>query len=245
MERVGVAAVIIGNEVLTAKVADQNGPLLIRRLRDRGVPLRSIAVVPDEVDEIAEAVDLARRKAAHVITSGGIGPTHDDVTVRSVARALGRDVVRLPEMMARIRKKAGGEPPPAALRLADAPDGATLLELDDREFFPVLSCERVFLLPGVPQLFAMQLERVLRELDGIPVVVRGLELTCGETEIAPLLDRVAAENSDVAIGSYPKWGRDVPYRTLITVEHVEAARVEQVVEALSSGLPAGALLRVT
>src|SRR5439155_7291018 len=92
----GAAAVIIGNEVLSAKVIEQNGALLVKRLRERGVPLRSLHVVADEIDAIVEAVALARRHARWVFTSGGIGPTHDDVTVRPVAPALGRKVVRLP-----------------------------------------------------------------------------------------------------------------------------------------------------
>src|SRR5688572_21539336 len=99
MERSGAAAVIIGNEVLSAKVADQNSGLLIRRLRDRGVALRSLTIVPDEIDAIVEAVMHARRRARYVFTSGGIGPTHDDVTVRAVAMAIGRRVVRLQEVV--------------------------------------------------------------------------------------------------------------------------------------------------
>src|SRR5262245_15654778 len=98
MERTGAAAVIIGNEVLSAKVQALNGSRLMQRLRERGIPLRSLEVVPDEVDLIVDAVTRARARAKYVFTSGGIGPTHDDVTVRAVALALGRPVVRLPEM---------------------------------------------------------------------------------------------------------------------------------------------------
>ncbi len=86
----GVAAVIIGNEVLSAKVTEQNGAHLIQRLRQRGIPMRLVIVVPDEIDLIVDAVARARQIARWVITSGGIGPTHDDVTVRAVSMALGR-----------------------------------------------------------------------------------------------------------------------------------------------------------
>src|SRR6185295_9909895 len=151
MERTGAAAVIIGNEILTAKVTDANGPHLVRRLRDRGVPLASIAVVPDDVDAIVEAVASAHRRARHVLTSGGIGPTHDDVTVRAVALALGRKVVRLEEMVKRIRDHYGEGVPAAALRMADAPEGAELW-IQEGTWFPVLTCDGVHMLPGVPQL---------------------------------------------------------------------------------------------
>src|SRR5262245_18669911 len=111
MERTGAAAVIIGNEILTAKVPDANGPHLVRRLRARGIPLISMAVVPDDVDAIVEAVASAHLRARYVVTSGGIGPTHDDVTVRAVALALARPIIRLEEMVRRIRDHYGGDVP--------------------------------------------------------------------------------------------------------------------------------------
>lgn len=243
MERTGLSAIIIGNEVLTAKVVDQNGPLLVKRCRERGVLLRSVHTVLDEVDAIVEAVDLARRQSRYVITSGGIGPTHDDVTVRAVALALGREVVRLPEMVERIRERAGAKLRESALRLADAPEGATLLALEG-DWFPVLACGDIYMLPGVPELFRLQLERVLSELPGRPVVVRQLLLDATESEIAPALDRIALANPDVGIGSYPQFGRDLPFRVKVTVEHEDAARVDAIVALLETDLPPGSLLKI-
>src|SRR4051794_30558342 len=124
MERTGAAAVIIGNEVLSAKVVDENGPWLTKRLRDRGIPLRWMGVVPDEVDVIVESLAIARRSARHVFTSGGIGPTHDDITVRSVALALGRPVVKLPELVELVEQHYGPNANREAMRMAEAPEGA-------------------------------------------------------------------------------------------------------------------------
>src|SRR4051812_3719441 len=123
----GVAAVVIGNEVLTAKVTEANGAWLIKRLRERGILLHSVHFVLDEVDAIVEAVAAARRRAKWVLTSGGIGPTHDDVTVRAVALALGKPVVRLPEMEKLVREHYQGRLTPEALRLAEAPEGSELI----------------------------------------------------------------------------------------------------------------------
>ena len=240
--RSGVAALIIGNEVLSAKVTELNGAHLIQRLRDRGIPLRSVSFVPDEIDAIVEAIELARRRARWVITSGGIGPTHDDVTVRAVALAMGREVVRLAEMEERIRERAKGEPPPEVFRLADAPKGARLLAIEGG-YFPVLACDDVYMLPGIPQLFKLQLARVLDELPGHPVVLRMMYLSCGEPEAAAALDAIALAHPEVAIGSYPLFGRDLPYRVKVTVEHLEAARVEQVLAELRVRLPAGSIIR--
>ncbi|MFZ5468466.1 MAG: competence/damage-inducible protein A [Myxococcota bacterium] len=239
----GAAAVIIGNEVLSAKVEDQNGPHLIRRLRERGVPLRHLAMVPDEVDAIVEALTVARRHARYVFTSGGIGPTHDDVTVRAVALALGKPVVRLPEVEALLRQHYGEKPPAAALRLAEAPMGTELL-FQEGIWYPVLVCDELFLLPGVPQLFRQQLEAVLPRIVGVPVVVRCLYLAAQEAEIAHVLDRVALAMPKVQIGSYPTLDRDAGYKVKVTVEHSDAGLVDEVVAQLTAALPPGSVQRV-
>ncbi|ATB33164.1 competence/damage-inducible protein A [Melittangium boletus] len=242
MEPMGAAAVIIGNEVLTAKVVDANGPYLIQRLREVGIPLRSLEIVPDEVDFIVEAVSRARQRAKYVFTSGGIGPTHDDVTVRAVALAMGRRVVRLPEMVELIRQKGPERMTPEVMRLADAPEGAVLLH-QSGNWYPVLTVEDVFLLPGVPQLFRTQLETVLGRLSGTPVHLRVLYLTAGESAVAGALDRVALDMPHVAIGSYPMFDPALDYSVKVTVESVDKAEVEAAFARLLEELPEGALLR--
>jgi molybdenum cofactor synthesis domain-containing protein len=242
MEPTGAAAVIIGNEVLTAKVVDANGPHLIKRLREVGIPLRTLEIVPDEVDLIVEAVARARLRAKYVFTSGGIGPTHDDVTVRAVALAMGRKVVRLPEMVALIREKAVDAPTAEAMRLADAPEGAVLLA-QPGSWYPVLTVGDVFMLPGVPQLFRTQLEAVLARLRGTPMHLRVLYLNLGESAVAAVLDRVALDMPHVAIGSYPMFDRSLDYVVKVTVESVEQDAVELATNRLRTGLPAGSVVR--
>lgn len=241
MGRTGAAAIIIGNEVLSAKVEDANGPHLVARLREHGIPLRAIFVVPDEVDAIVGAVVNARAVARWVITSGGIGPTHDDVTVRAVALALGREVVRLPKIVELLVRHHEGTFPAEALRLAEAPAGTELLS---PEGYPVLSVDGMFLLPGVPSLFRIQLETVLSSLPRAAVHVRSLYLSQSESEIAATLDRVALGMPDVGIGSYPAVTSGADHRVRVTVEGAEPERVDLVVARLQSELPAGAVLRV-
>jgi molybdenum cofactor synthesis domain-containing protein len=237
------AAIIIGNEVLTAKVTEANGMHLLRRLRERGVELDSVHLVRDDVDDIVEQLTACRRRAPFVITSGGVGPTHDDVTVRAVALALQRPVVRLPEMEARIRGYYGDRPvPPEALRMAEAPAGSELIASADTRF-PVLACEGVFMLPGVPQLFRVQLEAVLPRLPGVSVCLRQLFLDRSEADIAAALDAVALANPAVSIGSYPTWGEEADHKVRLTVEHSDAAQVDAAVEELRRRLPPGAILR--
>lgn len=242
MDPASAAAVIIGNEVLSAKVQEANGAHLVKRLRERGVRLVAMHVVPDEIDPIVEAISLARRRARWVFTSGGIGPTHDDVTVRAVALALGRRVVHLPELVALVEAHFGAGAPAEALRLAEAPEGSELVYQPGVRY-PALACAGVFMLPGVPQLFRVQLETVLARVPCSPVVLRALYLDASEAEIAGVLDAVALSVPHVAIGSYPTWDRDAGYRVKLTVEHEDAGQVEQVVQRLLDGLPSACVLR--
>lgn len=242
MSRTGAAAVVIGNEVLSAKVTDENGAHLMKRLRDRGVALRSFTIVPDDVDAIVEALLRARRAAKFVFTSGGIGPTHDDVTVRAVSLALGRAVVKLPEMEKRVREHYGDKLTAEAMRLAEAPQGGYLIE-QQGTWYPVLACDDIFMLPGVPSLFRLQLETVLPRLSGTKVQLVNLYLSLHEPEIAKALDAVALSMPDVAIGSYPRFDRGLDYRVKVTVEHPEKARVEEAVSRFVRGLGDGGLVR--
>src|SRR5512145_2125350 len=141
--------VVVGNEVLSAQVPDENGPWAARRLRELGVRLLAIHTVPDRIDDVVDAVDRARRRADWVFTSGGVGPTHDDVTVAAVARALGRPVVRsakLAEVIGALHREhhGGAEPPEAALRMADVPEGTRLL---GGKPWPTLVVANVVMLP--------------------------------------------------------------------------------------------------
>lgn len=244
MAYLGAAAgVIIGNEVLSAKVEDLNGAYLARRLRDHGIPLRWMATVPDEIDPIVNAVIEARAMAEHVFTSGGIGPTHDDVTVRAVALALGRRVVRVPELEELVQRHYREGAPVKALRLADAPEGTQLIWRQGI-WYPALRCEQIYLLPGVPQLFKLQLETILSRLKGAPMHLRSIYLNLDEPEIAHVLDRIAISMPEAAIGSYPQYDRAAGYRVKVTVENPELQVVEQIVARLQSELPAGAILRI-
>jgi molybdenum cofactor synthesis domain-containing protein len=237
--------VVVGSEVLSAKVLDENGPWAARRLRELGVKLLAIHTVPDEIEEIADVVARGRRRADWVFTSGGVGPTHDDVTVFAVARALGRPVVRCGELVQSLRAmhrrhNDGAEPPEAVLRMADVPEGTRLL---GDASFPTLVAANVVMLPGVPQFFRFQFERIAHALpSGAPFVLACVYLAAGEGEVAPVLDRVAREHPAVEIGSYPRFD-DADHRVKVTVESKDAGHVAAALAALLSGLPPGAVVR--
>jgi molybdenum cofactor synthesis domain-containing protein len=236
------AGLIIGNEVLTAKVVEENGAFLIKKLRQRGIPLVNVSIVLDDVDAIVESIALLRKRARWIITSGGVGPTHDDVTVRAVALALGKKVVRLPEIEAMVKQHYRERATPEAMRLADAPEGSELIT-QPGSWYPVLACDNVFMLPGVPKLFRYQLETVLQRLPGSPVAMAVLYVSASEPEIAGALDAVALSMPHVAIGSYPNFEEELGYRVKVTIEHEDGPPVAEAVARLEKSLPAGCILR--
>jgi molybdopterin-biosynthesis enzyme MoeA-like protein len=197
------------------------------------------------VDDGVEAVDRARRRADWVFTSGGVGPTHDDVTVAAVARALGRPMGRSPELVRVIRAihrehHGGAEPPEAALRMADVPEGTRLL---GDTGYPTLVAANVVMLPGVPQFFRFQFDRIAHLLEAPPFRLACVYLSLGEGEIAPALDGIAHAHPAVEIGSYPRFDDGAEYRVLVTVEAKDGAAVGQALSALLAALPAGAVIR--
>ncbi|HKP13021.1 MAG TPA: molybdopterin-binding protein, partial [Blastocatellia bacterium] len=178
----------------------------------------------------------------YVFTSGGVGPTHDDVTIAGVALAFNRPVVRHPQLEAMLRGYFGEGVDEARLRLADMPEGSSLL-YDDGMRWPVLATENVFVLPGVPELFRSKFEAIRERFRAAPFFVATVFTREDEFDIAPRLDRVAAEYADVEIGSYPNFTSD-EYRVKLTVESKEAEAVERARAALLALLDPAAIVRV-
>jgi molybdenum cofactor synthesis domain-containing protein len=219
------AIVLVGNELLSGKLRDENGAYALAVLRSLGVETRRLEVVPDEEEAIVDAVRRCRRVARHLITSGGIGTTHDDVTVPAIAKALGRDLAHAPEIVALLRARWGDDLHPYRIRLAEIPQGGEVLWGERRELaFPAIACEGVLILPGVPQLFREKLDALKERYRAPPIVLANLYLTCGEGEIAGLLTEATRLFPGVAIGSYPRFD-DADHRVKVTVESREAALV--------------------
>jgi molybdenum cofactor synthesis domain-containing protein len=233
---------IVGNEVLAAKVQDENGPYATQRLRDLGVQLTALLTLPDRLDVLEEAIRRERARVDWLFTSGGVGPTHDDVTVLAIARAIGRPLVRDARLAANIRRwygRHGGEPPEAALRMADVPEGTRLL---GDPGFPVMAVENVVMLPGPPRFFRMQFDAFVTELRATPFRIANVYVGIAEHAFAAPLDAIARAHPDVDIGSYPRFD-DADHHVLVTFEGKDATRVETAMRAFLEALPAGAVLR--
>src|SRR5262245_49765860 len=154
------AIVLIGNEILSGKVVDANAAYLCRELRALGVDVKRIAVIPDEIDVIAAEIAAASRGYDVVFTSGGVGPTHDDVTIEGVARAVGVPVIRHPRLVALLQdfyRDRGTELTDARLKMAEVPEGAELVE-DETLRFPGVAVRNIYILPGVPEIFRQKFD---------------------------------------------------------------------------------------
>jgi len=238
--------IVVGSEVLSAKVSDENGPWLATRLRALGVELRAVATVADRLDEVVEAVDRERGRCDWLFTSGGIGPTHDDLTVAAVAKALGRPLHRLPALAAAIeavhRRHHGGQPAPeVTLRMADVPVGSTLV---GDPGYPTLCCENVVMLPGVPRFFRYQFDRMASLLAGPPFRLVSVFIDAREDRIAQALAEVARAHPAVEIGSYPRFDEEADHAVKLTVESRDLGAVQAALAALLAALPPGVVLRV-
>jgi len=233
---------VVGNEILSAKVRDENGPFLLDRLHALGVEVPRLLVVADRPDEIAWAIGSLRENVDWVLTSGGVGPTHDDVTVAGGAQSLGRQVVRSPELVALVEEHFGPNPEPAAYRLADVPEGAELI-LQPGVWIPLVVADRVALLPGVPELCRLQFPALAPRLRSRPFLLRQVFVRLGEPVIAGPLNAVAARHPTVDVGSYPRFDSAADYRVKLTLESRDAAAVGRALEDLLSSLPAGSVIR--
>lgn len=241
MRQKTAAIVVIGNEILTGKSPDKNASFLIDELHQLGVVLRRIVVIPDDLDTIAQTVRQCAECFDHVFTSGGVGPTHDDMTIVGVARAFDRAVVRHPELEAMLRAYFGDGIDETRLRLADLPEGSTLI-YDNGLRWPVLATENVFVLPGVPELFRSKFEAIRERFRAEPFFVATIYTREDEFDIAPRLDRVAAQYTDVEIGSYPNFTSE-EYRVKLTIESKAATAVDDVRAALLALLDPAAIVR--
>jgi len=228
--------VIIGDEILSGKFVEENAAFLIGELRALGVDLRRITVVPDDAADIAAAVREASARFDHVFTSGGVGPTHDDITIAAIARAFGVGVERHPELEAKIRGYWKEQLAAANLRLADIPAGSALVYGTD-DVWPVVAFQNVYILPGVPALFRRKFIDIRDRFRAEPVTAARLYLDIEEGELAPHLDAVVAAHPAVKVGSYPRFSeRD--FRVLVTLESAAAAEVAAAFDALGARLHA-------
>ncbi|MEW5704494.1 MAG: competence/damage-inducible protein A [Pseudomonadota bacterium] len=218
---------VIGNEILSGRTRDEHVPYFGKRLNEWGIRLSEVRVVRDDPDAIAEAVNACRARYRYVFATGGIGPTHDDVTAAAVAMAFGQPLERHPRAAAILEDYYGPERiNDSRLRMAEMPRGAKLI-LNPVSKSPGFQIENVFVLPGPPLVLQAMVEGVKgRLVGGPPVLTRAASAKLGEGTIAAGLAQVQAHHTDVEIGSYPYF-RKGQLGVSIVVRGVEVLRVGQ------------------
>jgi FAD synthetase len=233
---------IIGNEILSGKIVDANSPYLCSELRALGVDVERIVTIPDDCETIATEVTRMSEAFDFVFTSGGIGPTHDDLTIDGVAAAFGREVVRSDSIAARIERAQGRVPDAGQVKMAMIPEGATLVDAGDL-WFPAIIVENVFIFPGVPELLRKKFESIRERFRGVPFLLRRVYVKQLESDLVPSLNELLQAFPELLLGSYPRF-READYRVMLTLESRDAAYLQRALDSLLERVPADAIHKV-
>ncbi len=228
------AVVVIGNEILSGRTRDANLPYLATKLGEAGIRMVEARVVPDIQVRIVEAVNALRSSNTYVFTTGGIGPTHDDITARAIAAAFGVPFGRNAEAERRLRGYYDPEMiNDARLSMADMPAGAELID-NPVSIAPGFRLENVHVLPGVPKILQAMVDLLIPALaGGAPISSSALTVFAAEGELASLLAEVQLKHPQVDIGSYPFF-RQGRFGTTIVARAPDAALVQSAREALEA-----------
>ena len=233
------AMLVIGDEILSGRTRDSNLHHLAGELNRHGIDLREARVVSDSGAAIVEAVNALRHRFDSVFTSGGIGPTHDDITADCVAEAFGvaidvRDDARA--LLEAHYARTGSEINEARLRMARIPDGATLID-NPVSVAPGFTMGNVHVMAGVPAVFEAMVASVLPTLTGgAPLLSQTLRIMRGEGQIAGPLRDLAAEFPDLQMGSYP-FQKDGVYGANVVIRGEDGARIDAAMTRLAGLFP--------
>lgn len=234
--------VIIGDEVLSGKFQDANSPFMARELREHGVDLRRISVIPDDTDEIAREVRDFSERFDYVFTTGGIGPTHDDMTIEAISKGFGVRPVVDDYLRGLLEEKYGTALTPERLKMALIPEGAELVR-DETTFLPAIRMRNVYIFPGIPELLRKKFSAVVRHFTDKPPSLRKVYVTEYESEIAPHLNDVVRQFPQVKIGSYP-FIDNKDYRVMITFEAHDTGILNDSVENFAARIPSDRIFRI-
>ena len=224
-----VGLIIIGDEILKGQTSDTNTNAAAIAFRTNGVPLDRVVVVPDELDVIVAEINRMQKEVDIIVTSGGVGPTHDDVTIVSVSTALKSPLVLHQGMASLLREKMEGKDAnskndgilsEAQVKMATLPACSKLRYFAGKDEWPILQCQNIYILPGVPQFFSKKIDILaphLSEPNNFNCVSSKIVLSVDEVTVVPMLNKVVKDHPHVSIGSYPFI--DHPeFSTVVTLE---------------------------
>ena len=219
------AAVIIGNEVLSGKVKCENSFFLAEQLYSLGVELKRITTIPDEMDDISQVIREYKDKYDFVFTTGGVGPTHDDITAEAVAMSFNRQVVYNMEVGGMLQAHYGERLNPARLKMANLPEGTALIKTRYKNaVLPVFVVENVYMFPGIPDLLKTMFTEIKEHFRNTPFYNIFLYFKVSEGKLAALLTDTSNKYTNLLLGSYPLiFGKD--YKVKVILESKEKSLV--------------------
>ncbi|MBX2834002.1 MAG: competence/damage-inducible protein A [Micavibrio sp.] len=228
------ALIVIGNEILSGRTQDKNIYYIAEKMGSHGVPLREVRIVPDIESRIVEAVHSLSKQYGIVFTTGGIGPTHDDITAACIAKAFGLGMERNKAAYEELVKHySDGEVTEARAKMADMPVGAEII-LNPVSGAPGFIIENVYVMAGVPKIMQGMLDHAVGMIeDGSPVLSKTLVFDMPESEIAGRLGEVQDQFPDVEIGSYPNFHNGKLW-TSIVARSTDEALLDKVIEVVRS-----------
>ena len=229
---------IIGDEILSGRTQDVNLNHLATTLGNWGVQISEARVIPDVVEVIVGAINEVRVQYDYVFTTGGIGPTHDDITAACVAQAFGVELIQHPEIAERIRQRpAPADVMASRLLMARVPNGAQLI--DNPTGGPQgFAMENVYVMAGIPMIMQGMLSSLAGKLKSGPVVrSRSIRAYLGESQIAQALGQIQDIHSNVDIGSYPFF-RDERYGTTLVIRGTNAQEIDAAAQAVMAAVSA-------
>lgn len=212
--------VIIGDEILSGRFEDENSPFLIKQLTSQGVSVRYCLTIPDDREIIAKTIREYSGLVDWLFTSGGIGPTPDDITMESLALAFDVPLVEHKEIRALIRKMYGDQFTAEHLRMAMVPEGTRLMETE-RPNIPVLQFRNITIFPGVPEFLRAIFKLIKHRFQGVVKPVVELNLVVDEVQITGDLNETLKRFPGLKLGSYPCYTKD-SIRVKIIMEHKES-----------------------
>lgn len=231
------AVLIIGNEILSGRTIDKNAPYIAEKLFNKGVKLVEIRVIPDIEETIIDAVRTFSKKYDYVFSTGGIGPTHDDITAEAMAKAFGVDLELNAEARDLLRRHYGSEEDltDARLRMARIPAGAELVR-NPVSGAPGFKVENVYVMAGVPSIMQAMLDQILPDLaDGAPTIAFTVTAHIQESAVADVLGNIQKEYPQVDIGSYPFFKKGI-FGTSIVLRGIDQGDVEAATQKVEAFL---------
>jgi len=228
------AIVVIGDEILSGQIEDCNSFYFTKELRELGVTVKFMAIIPDDIDEIAETVRHVAGKYDFVFTSGGIGPTHDDVTIEGISRAFNTGIIRDTGLEEMIRKNFSEHSVESALKMSEIPEGSRLI-WENGLRFPLIEFRNVFIFPGIPEYLQTKFEAIKERFREAPFFVRTLFVRLPESDIASLLEDTVKRFPGVKIGSYPRIEKE-GHTIKITIESKDSETADSALKHIMGSI---------